>query len=415
MADTRHPLTGEPLTVTGPAKALVESAEALETAGNWFLAGEKYGEAAGLLTGTDAENRARLLARAAACFDIANQRRAAAHAYNQAASELQNQGVRFQTAGELYNRAALFFREVDEYFTAGSRWNAAASCFEQATHSRTFDNIPPVPSAAGHLTVAACCYTAAADVFLPAGDEAVWSCGSYWQAGRAHEAQGVGYHAFVAYRKALAAAARFYGTHDREKLRTVLPLTEEERAAKIDPLRVMERQARNGNQTHQSRNAAILSSGWVDAETARQLEAAYHEFYLTFEKRGSVREAEICRVKEKEYTRQSLMAGHHYRKALGYSIWKATSKYGESLARWATVCGIVLLAFTFFYAIPGLIKPVHSWFDYFYFSVVTFTSLGACDIYPVGIAGKAAVCAEILCGLVMFGLLLTFIGNRIRR
>jgi hypothetical protein len=73
------------------------------------------------------------------------------------------------------------------------------------------------------------------------------------------------------------------------------------------------------------------------------------------------------------------------------------------------------LGFSLLYVAFGLAEPVSHWFDYFYFSLVTFTSLGYGDIHPLGIAGKAVACAEIVSGLVMFGLLLTFIGNRFQR
>jgi len=63
----------------------------------------------------------------------------------------------------------------------------------------------------------------------------------------------------------------------------------------------------------------------------------------------------------------------------------------------------------------GLLRQFSHWFDYVYFSIVTFTGLGYGDIHPDGVAGKMAASAEILAGLVMFGLLLTFISNRFER
>jgi hypothetical protein len=56
-----------------------------------------------------------------------------------------------------------------------------------------------------------------------------------------------------------------------------------------------------------------------------------------------------------------------------------------------------------------------NWFDYIYYSLVTFTSLGAGDVSPSGVIGKALICAEIIFGLMMFGMLLSFVGNRVQR
>ncbi|MHB8998005.1 MAG: potassium channel family protein [Thermoanaerobaculia bacterium] len=78
-------------------------------------------------------------------------------------------------------------------------------------------------------------------------------------------------------------------------------------------------------------------------------------------------------------------------------------------------CPAALSTFALLYASLGLISPRSDWFDPFYFSVVTFTTLGYGDVHPVGILGKMVASAESMAGLVMFGILLTFIGNRVQR
>lgn len=301
MDPTRHKLTRETLNLPEPVSTMVDSAESLETSGNWYGAAELYRDAAEQAIAMDAETRAKLLVRAAGCFDIARQDRAAARAYFDAASELYNSGVRFQAAGELFNRAALLFRAIGEYFNAGDTWRRAGAAFAKVSELDilTLDNIPPVPGGAGKFAVAGECYTAGGDAFLLAGDNAAWACMSYWEAAKSHSTQGHGYHAFVAYRKALTAAARFYGTHDRGELRRCLPLTESERAAKLDPLAVMEDEAYRGYCAHQQMNTGIYKIGWARAETDRQMRAAFHEFYLTFSATGNGREAGLYRAAER--------------------------------------------------------------------------------------------------------------------
>jgi tetratricopeptide (TPR) repeat protein len=244
MNSTRHRLSTEPVVVPAPFNLEMDSAELLERGGNWFAAGEKYLEVAErMLSGVGIEplNRTKLFIRAATCFDIAGQARAAAQAYSSAAAELEIAGSEFRSAGELLNRAGLLFVSVGEYFCAGNCWRRAALAFASTSEALLsgLDSIFPVPSSAGKFTVAANCYTSAGDAFLLANDNEMWSCGAYWEAGRAHSMQGHGYHAFVAYRKALTSVARLYGTHNREELRRILPLTEEERESKLDPLMLM--------------------------------------------------------------------------------------------------------------------------------------------------------------------------------
>jgi len=417
MNATRHALTREPIDTAGSARTFLDLAESLEKAGNWYLAGETYRQAADHAGVPEVDIRAKLLARAAACFEVASQHRAAARAYFDTALLLQEQGVRLQYAGELFNRAALHFRQIDEYFNAGDSWQRAGLSFTGVCDAvvTTSDNIPPVSGAAGKFTLAGDCYTAAGDAFSLAGDQAKLACMAYWQAGKAHSEQGYGYHAFVAYRKALTAAIRFYGTHDREALRRCLPLTEEERAAKLDPLSMMEEEAFRGYRDHQRMNAGVVKEDWVRSETDRQMTAAFHEFHLAFSATGNAREAGVYRAAEKERTRRLMVAERRYGPAIRYWFWAQSSDYGENVSRWALVCTAVLAGFSVLYAAFGLIEPVGHWFDYVYFSVVTFTSLGYGDIHPVGIAGKMAACSEIISGLVMFGVLLSFIGNRFQR
>ncbi|MGB6482735.1 MAG: potassium channel family protein [Candidatus Acidiferrales bacterium] len=416
MVGPRHALAQQPVNVPSHLTDDARSAQSLELAGNWYLAGEKY-IAMTSAVGSNAETRILLLVRAAACFDIAGQNRSAACAYGDAACELEKEGIQFRFAGELYNRAAVHWQGAHEYLTAGFYWRRAAQAFANVPETALsgLDNIFPVPGAAGKFTVSAACYTAAGDAFQQSGDEALWACGAYWDAGRAHTVQGVGYHAFVAYRKALTAVARFYKTHNQERLRSFLPLTEQERATKLDPLSVMEQAAYQGNSDHQQRNRGRLANNWGCIQTTRQLIAAYHEFFQAFTDVGNSAEASIYRVAEKEQTRHLMILERSYKRAALYWIWAVISNYGEDLLRWLLTCAGVLLGFSFLYEALGVIKPVSGWFDYFYFSVVTFTTLGYGDVHPVGLAGKALACVEVIFGFVMFGVLLDFIVNRIRR
>jgi tetratricopeptide (TPR) repeat protein len=294
MDSARHAITREPIDTAGSASTLLALAESMENTGNWYLAGETYRQAdhAGV---PEKGIRAKLLARAAVCFEVASQHRAAAHAYFDAASSLADKGVRLRDAGELFNRAALQFRQIDEDFNAGDSWRRAGLAFTRVCDAVLFtsENIPPVPMQAGKFSVAGACYTAAGDAFSLTGDEAKWACMAYWEAGKAHSDQGHGYHAFVAYRKALTAAIRFYGTHDLGTLRRCLPLTEEERAAKVDPISVMEGEAFRGYRDHQRINAGVLNADWVRHETDRQMTAAFHEFHLAFAAIGNAREAGV--------------------------------------------------------------------------------------------------------------------------
>ena len=418
MDAIRHSFARVATTLTGQHLSALRAGGQLEQQGNWYLAGERYRElAASLAANVTVEDRAKVLCRAASAFDIAGQSRPAARAFFDAASALHNAKMEIQTAGELFNRAALLFRQIGEFFNAGDSWRRAGLAFSELAPSTVTsqDNLLPVPYAAGNFTVSGECYVAGGDAFSLAGDNAKWACMTYWEGGRAHAKQGYGFPAFEAYRKALLAGIRFYGTHEPEELRSYLPLTDAERAAKIDPLKIMEEQARESNRDHQRMNSHILAPIWPEIATDRQMASAFHEFYLACVSVGNLREASNYRASTKERQRRIHVATKRYGAAVLYWLWRVSSGFGESLLQWSISCAVVLSVFALLYSRFNLISPRSDWFDPLYFSVVTFTTLGYGDLHPVGVFGKMVASAESMSGLVMFGLLLTFIGNRIQR
>ena len=57
----------------------------------------------------------------------------------------------------------------------------------------------------------------------------------------------------------------------------------------------------------------------------------------------------------------------------------------------------------------------HSNFTPYYFSVVTFTTLGFGDVKPSNLAGEIFVVIEVLLGYMMLGLLISILANKIAR
>jgi hypothetical protein len=410
---TRHHFACEPLSVDDPESgSRLEEAELFEKTANWYFAGTTYLGLAECWEKTDVTNRARAFARAASCFQIADQKRAAAQAYLSAATSLTIARLHPQVAGELYSCAAKLHHQLGEFWGAGHNWMSAAKAFEAVAEDTIMFHGGGWSGKYFHV---ARCYSAGGDSFLFAGDNAMWARSAYWEAGRACSRGGLGYHAYVAYRKALVACIRFCQTHDREVLRNCLPLTDEERRAKLDPVREMGRQAFEGNRATPQPSGAVSVETWVSIASDKQIAAAYHEFHLGFAEIGNLREAAVYRAAEKEENRKLFLREHRFRLAAAFWLWKVTSGYGESLGRWLFSCLVVLLLFSGLYFAGDLITPIKHWFDYFYFSLMTFTASGYGDIQPVGFGGKLSVCLEMIVGISMFGVLLTFVANRISR
>jgi hypothetical protein len=391
-----------------------------EQKGNWFLAGERYSSLEQACAASiDVENRARLLARAATCLEIASMPHSSARAYNDAGRLLAENNIRRQDTAELFNRAALQFREAKQFFFAGSAWRAAAGEFEKLGNViiNSKDNIGPMPLSAAGLTCAGICFSAAGNIFELATENKMWSCMAYWEAGKCYAVAFPNpniqtYDAFV---KALVSCIRYYGSLELEVLRNSLPLSQQERDQKLNPLLVLEEAAFRSSYHHQPALTPRKRNIAARLGTDRHLAGSFHKFSVELVEIGNGREAAIFRRREKERWTKVYFREGRFGKAALYSLWGLTSGYGESLVRWGASCSVVLSAFALMYSYFEAISPVSGAFDYLYFSIITFTSLGYGDIHPEGIVGKVLASAEIVLGLIMFGVLLSFLGSRFQR
>jgi hypothetical protein len=117
MTGSRHWFVLEPLTIPSPFDSLLEKATNFELVGNWYLAGETYIELQNLPNAAPTSViKAKLLARAASCFELAHDSRISARFYDQAAQEVASSNSNPHLAAELFNRAALQYREASEFF-----------------------------------------------------------------------------------------------------------------------------------------------------------------------------------------------------------------------------------------------------------------------------------------------------------
>lgn len=116
----------------------------------------------------------------------------------------------------------------------------------------------------------------------------------------------------------------------------------------------------------------------------------------------------------------AFFSGRHF-VHLGHFFLDKTSRYGHSLGRWGVTVLIFISAFAGVFALFDQISATsmfenysaHSGiFDYFYFSLVTFTTLGYGDIVPITFAEKLVVGLEVLLGFTMLGIFINLIKRR---
>ena len=120
-----------------------------------------------------------------------------------------------------------------------------------------------------------------------------------------------------------------------------------------------------------------------------------------------------------------LIAGARYSRAKGA---QATLLYGESPWRIIGTSLVIILGFTLLYPLGGWVRPVggnqitysriaeapHLFGDVFYFSTLTFTTLGLGDYRPVGLS-QYLTTANTALGAVLIALLVFVLGRRATR
>ncbi len=116
------------------------------------------------------------------------------------------------------------------------------------------------------------------------------------------------------------------------------------------------------------------------------------------------------------------------RKWMFATISRFGFKYGESFGRIISVSFLIILAFSLVYPVGGWIKPRDGdrifyshiindpmlFFDTFYFSTLTFTTLGMGDYEPVGL-GQLLTTLNTALGAIMIALVVFVLGRRATR
>lgn len=103
-----------------------------------------------------------------------------------------------------------------------------------------------------------------------------------------------------------------------------------------------------------------------------------------------------------------------------FRVWKATSDCGRSLSRVVCISAVIALLFGCLYAQP-FVKLIEvtgtedTWFAPFYYSIVTFTTLGFGDITPATLQGQFVVVIEVLLGYLALGILVSILANKVAR
>jgi|GEM_PF-5175051 len=140
-------------------------------------------------------------------------------------------------------------------------------------------------------------------------------------------------------------------------------------------------------------------------------------------------------VQKQEYRKREFKAKKNYLKFSVYYFWKLTCLFGTSLTRWLAFSIIAMAVFGLIFSsfpcpsfFPEFIKDslielhpqikiesINNAFSPFYYSIVTFTTLGYGDITPANFAAQFYSVLEVFTGYLMLGGLLSVFSKKIIR
>jgi len=127
-------------------------------------------------------------------------------------------------------------------------------------------------------------------------------------------------------------------------------------------------------------------------------------------------------IDEMHFTKAQFLFKREHGKFFVYTLYDITSKYGSSMGRWLLTSLFVMMVFGCLYLIADTsldstamyygTKSKH-FFDYFYFSAVTFTTVGYGDISPVHLVTQILAVTEVMVGYMMLGVLVNLLGRKL--
>jgi hypothetical protein len=153
----------------------------------------------------------------------------------------------------------------------------------------------------------------------------------------------------------------------------------------------------------------------------RLLERSYSSLEIIFRRKDFIEEEHNAYELKMKYRKHKFWFQKRFWDWFEYQFLGSTSRYGNSFVRWGmTAFGFALVMAGVYYFLDitsldeslRIISADSHWYDYFYFSIVTLTSLGFGDIIPHTFIGKLFVSIEVFFGFIMLGIFISLIQKK---
>ncbi|MZP29760.1 hypothetical protein GTO91_08585 [Heliobacterium undosum] len=183
------------------------------------------------------------------------------------------------------------------------------------------------------------------------------------------------------------------------------------------------------------RDDRLLSKIRETSSNSNELMSIYMDFSSFASNIGLFDEASYFKILYYDEELKVLKNEKQATKYLAYYWWKVTSNYGESLSRWMITSSLIVIVFGIIFSAPSCpqffpedlkqflysakpeikVSSELSFYTPFYFSIVTFTTLGYGDITPNNLYAHIWVTLEVIVGYFMLGGLITIFTKKVMR
>lgn len=153
------------------------------------------------------------------------------------------------------------------------------------------------------------------------------------------------------------------------------------------------------------------------------IERSYGSLEIIFRKKDFFEEEKRSYIKKMEYRQRKFWFQHRWMDWFEYAFLGYTSRYGNSFIRWGATAFIFAVVMAWVYYAVDLAQSFDHlrvvphegghWYDYFYFSISSLTTLGIGDFTPPNFVSKFLVSIEVFFGFIMLGIFIGLIQKRL--
>jgi len=143
------------------------------------------------------------------------------------------------------------------------------------------------------------------------------------------------------------------------------------------------------------------------------MERYFSSLEVIYDKKDFREAKQRAYLEKVNFRKKAHLFKREYVKYTGYHFLDISSHYGTSFMRWGITSLVFIVIFGALFAVFKNGIEISHWYDYFYFSATTFTTLGYGDIAPLSISAKILANIEAFSGFIMLGIFIGLIQKKL--